>query len=83
MAGGDVRITLHDGETLAITAEDVERVYDNLWRLAPRPGAVTLAGMLMTAHREGTNLHRPVELTEAQSLVMQEAVAMPARAEGD
>ena len=76
MAGGDVRLTLWDGETLTIAGADVDRVYENLWRLAPKPGAVTVAGILVAESRGKTGLH-PVDLTEAQSTVVREAIAMP------
>ena len=75
MSGGDVRFALHDGETMTIASGDVERVYENLWRLAPTPGAVMLAGVLVAQSRGATGL-RPVELTEPQSAVIREAVAM-------
>ena len=70
-----MRLTLHDGETVTIAARDVSRVYENLWRLAPRPGAVTLAGVLVAESR-GKTL-RTVDLTDAQSAVIREAIAMP------
>ena len=71
-----MRLTLHDGETLTIASGDVERVYENLWRLAPKPGAVTLAGILIATSRARTGLH-PDELTAPQSAIIREAVAMP------
>lgn len=74
---GDVRLALDDGETLTIAAGDVPRVYENLWRLAPKPGAVTLAGVLVAESRGMTSRVHPVDLTEAQSAVIREAVAMP------
>jgi hypothetical protein len=52
MTGRSVWLTLHDGETLTIEAEDVERVSENLWRLAPKPGAVTVVGVLAAASRD-------------------------------
>lgn len=72
-----MRLTLHDGEALTIADFDVQRVYENLWRLAPRPGAVTLAGVLVAASREHPSLRRPVDLTEPQSVIIREAIAMP------
>lgn len=74
---GDVRLALHDGETLTIASSDVSRVYENLWRLAPKPGAVTLAGVLVAESRRNTLRGHPVDLTEAQSGVIREAMAMP------
>lgn len=72
---GDVRLTLWDGETLTIAGADVDRVYENLWRLAPKPGALTLAGILVAESRGQTGL-RPVDLTEPQSAIIREAIAM-------
>ena len=77
MSGGELRLTLNDGETLTIADFDVPRVYENLWRLAPKPGAVTLAGIFVALTREHPLLRRPVDLTEPQSAIMFEAVAMP------
>jgi hypothetical protein len=74
MSGEDVRLALDDGEMLTIAASDVSRVYENLWRLAPRPGAVTLAGVLVAESR-GKTL-RPVDLTSVQSAIIREAIAM-------
>ena len=76
MSGEDVRLRLDDGELLTIGAGDVARVYENLWRLAPKPGALTLAGLLVAESRGRTGL-RPVDLTAPQSAVIREAIAMP------
>jgi hypothetical protein len=76
MSGDEVRFTLHDGEALTVASGDIDRVYENLWRLAPKPGAVMLAGVLAAQSRELRGL-RPVELTESQSAVIREAIAMP------
>jgi hypothetical protein len=65
-SGEDVRVTLHDGETLTIASGDVDRVFENLWSLSPKPGAVTLAGVLVAQSRPKTGL-RLVDLTEPQS----------------
>jgi hypothetical protein len=75
VSSGDVRLTLHDGETLTIAGGDVDRVYENLWRLAPKAGAVTLAGVLVAESRGKTRY--PVDLTETQSALLREAIAMP------
>lgn len=71
-----MRLTLHDGERLTIASGDVARVYENLWRLAPKPGAITLAGVLVAESR-GSTRHYPLDLTEVQSAIILEAVAMP------
>lgn len=75
MSEEDVRLALHDGELLTIAARDVPRVYENLWRLAPRPGALTLAALLVAESRAKTL--RPIDVTEAQSAIIREAIAMP------
>jgi hypothetical protein len=76
-----VRLVLHDGETLTIASEDLERVSENLWRLAPKPGAVTLVGLLAAASRDRTAVlaNRPVELTEPQSAIIRHAIELPER----
>ena len=71
-----MRLTLYDGERLTIASGDVDRVYENLWRLAPKPGALTLAGLLVSESRGPTRQY-PLDLTETQSAVIREAVAMP------
>ena len=71
-----MRLRLYDGETLTIASCDVDRVYENLWRLAPKLGALTLAGILVAQSRERPVM-RPMELTEVQSAIIREAVAMP------
>jgi hypothetical protein len=78
MAAGEVRFSFHDGETLTIAGEDVPRVYENLWQLAARPGAVSLAGMVMAASRQPPAARVPVLLTEPQGAVIREALSMPA-----
>ena len=75
MGGGEVRFNLCDGETVTIPSMDVDCVCDNLWRLAPKPGAVMLAGVLVAQSRGGLGLV-PFELTEPQSAVIREALAM-------
>lgn len=73
-----MRLTLHNGETLTIEDFDVPRVYENLRRLAPKPGAVTMAGVLAALTRERPGLRSPLDLTEPQSAILLEAIAMPA-----
>lgn len=69
-----MRLTLHDGETLAIAGQDVSRVCDNLWRLAPEPNAVALAAVLVAESRHPSLL--PLKLTAPQTAVIRKAVAM-------
>jgi hypothetical protein len=70
-----VRLTLHDGEVLAIRAQEVSRVCENLWRLAPEPDAVVLAAVLI-AESLHPSIHIPLELTGPQTAVIRKAVAM-------
>ena len=72
----DLRLTLHDGETLAIGGQDISRVCENLWRLAPEPDALVLAAVVFGESRSPSR-HIPIELTSAQSAVIRKALAMP------
>ena len=72
-----MRLALHDGELLTIVSGDVDRVYENLWRLAPKLEAVTLAGVLVAESRGRVQRRFPLGLNEAQSAIIREAVAMP------
>ena len=70
-----MRLTLHDGETLVISDQDVSRVCENLWRLAPVPDAVAL-GALVIAEPLHPSVRIPLALTAPQSAVLRKAVAM-------
>lgn len=72
-----MRLTLHDGQLLTIPSSDVDRVYENLWRLAPRPDAVALAGVLVAERRGQVHRRYPLDLDEAQSAIIRAAVEMP------
>jgi hypothetical protein len=74
--GEDVRLTLHDGETLAIAVQDVSRVCENLWRLESEPDAVTIAAVLIAESRH-PSAHIPLQLTAPQTALLRKAVAMP------
>jgi hypothetical protein len=69
----EVRLTLHDGETLTIADEAVWGVYENLWRLSDKPGAITVAGALIAASRQSLPA---LDLDGPQSAVIREAIAM-------
>jgi len=71
-----VRLTLHDGETLAIARQDVSRVCENLLRLAPAPDAAVLVGLLISESRAPSR-QIPLELTAPQSALLRKAAAMP------
>jgi hypothetical protein len=75
MPGGPVRFALDDGETMTLAEGDLEQVYDLLWRLAPRPGAISAAALIRGA--TGANVAgAPIDLNAPQSAAMREAVAL-------
>jgi hypothetical protein len=71
-----VRLTLHDGETLTIAAQDVSRVCGNLWQLGNDRDAVALVGVVIAESRD-PSLGIPLQLTAPQSALIRKAVAMP------
>jgi hypothetical protein len=71
-----VQLELADGETLTIAANDVPRVCENLWCLAPNVDALVVAGVVVAVSREFTGVF-PLELTWAQSRLIRQAVARP------
>lgn len=74
--GGPVRFTLDDGETLTVAEENVQRVYDLLWQLAPQPGAITTAAVLHAAAQQSEFSRLALELTATQSTMLRQAVAL-------
>lgn len=76
MAGVSVRFALDDGETLTMLDEDLPEVYEVLWRLAPRPGAVSLAAVVRDLSRPSGRYGPPIDLTAAQSAALREAVKL-------
>jgi hypothetical protein len=76
MPTGEVRLTLHGGETLTIAGQDVPRVCENLFRLGAEPDAVIVAAMVLAESRH-PSLHFPLELTASQSAVIRKASAVP------
>ena len=76
MPKGEVRLTLHGGETLTIAGQDVPRVCENLFRLGAEPDAVVVAAVVIAESRH-PSLHFRLELTASQSAVIRKAVAMP------
>jgi hypothetical protein len=76
MPGGPVRFTLDSGETLSLTEDERLRVYEELWRLAPKPGAVSTAAVVHGATRQFDLYGAPIDLTPAQSAMLREAVAL-------
>lgn len=69
-----MRLTLQDGATLTIAAEDVTRVCKNLWLLTPKEDAVFLYGVVMAESRNPSRI--ALELTGSQTALMRQAVSM-------
>jgi hypothetical protein len=76
MRGGPVRFTLDNGEGLSLSEADLPRVYEELWRLAPKPGAISTAAVVHAARRQSDLAHTPIDLTATQSAMLREAVAL-------
>jgi hypothetical protein len=70
-----VRFALDDGETLTLTEGDLEQVYEQLWRLAPRAGAISVA-VLIRGATSANIAGVPIDLDVPQSAAMREAVAL-------
>jgi hypothetical protein len=68
-----VHFDLADGTSVAVESSDYRRVYDELWRLSPAPGAVSTAGLLLDATRHPGYPHA-VDLSKAQSAALRSAV---------
>jgi hypothetical protein len=75
VAGSSVRFTLEDGEALVIPDDELRRVYEELWQLAPRPGAVSTAALVHAVLLQSEFTRPPIELTAPQSAVLREALA--------
>jgi hypothetical protein len=75
VAGGSVRFSLANGETLTISEAEVRPLYDRLWQAAGIAGAVTTAALLLDAFRQSEFTRPTIELTAPQSAVLREALA--------
>jgi hypothetical protein len=76
MSGGSVRFLLDDGETLIVAEDDLRQVYELLWRLAPRPGAVSTAAVVHNALQLSEFARTRIELTTTQGTALREALAL-------
>lgn len=76
MSSGSVLFLLDDGETLRVAENDLKEVYELLWRLAAKPGAVSTAALLRRMSRMSEFSRTRVELTAPQSAALREAVAL-------
>ena len=75
MPGGPVRFVLDDGEVLSLAAGDLAQIYDLLWTLASKPGAVSAAAVIRDATRS-TVMVVPIDLDTKQSAAMREAMTL-------
>jgi len=75
MPGGRGRFILDDGEMLTLSEGDLEQVYELLWKLAPRPGAISVAAVIRGTVRPDRLYGAPIDLDAPQSAAMREAVA--------
>ena len=74
MAPDFVEFRLADGSSLIIEEADLRHVYDALWNLSDRKGAISAAVLLVDEARKQDRYRQPVELTHTQSLVLRQAV---------
>jgi hypothetical protein len=74
MPGGPVRFNLDDGELLTLAGSELSEVYEQLWKIAPQKGAISVAAMIRVSVRSKL-MGSPVDLNEPQSAAMREAVA--------
>jgi hypothetical protein len=75
MAEGLLRFNLDDGETLTLAQGDVDQIYELLWRLAPKRGAVSTAAVIRGA-AGAAMFGSPIELDVSQSAAMREAMVL-------
>lgn len=76
MSAVPARFTLNDGEMQVVPAERLDQIYELLWQLAPKPGAVSMAAVIRSLFRESERYGRPFDLDRVQSGALREAVAM-------
>jgi hypothetical protein len=75
MPGDRFASVLDDGGMLTLAEGDLKQVYELMWELAPKPGAVSVAVLIRgatRAHLAGV----PIDLDVPQSAAMREAVAL-------
>ena len=69
-----IRFRLEDGEIVSLTGDEISRVYEQLWRLAPTPGAVSTAALVRAPTTRSELAHTVIELSAEQSAVLREAL---------
>jgi hypothetical protein len=60
---------------LTFTAAELARIYELLWQLVPKPGAVTLAATIRGATRSDI-IRAPIDLDPKQSAMLREAMTL-------
>jgi hypothetical protein len=75
MPGGPVRFHLDDGELLTLTEGELAEVYELLWKLAPKTGAISVAALIRGVTPTDI-LGAPVELNQSQTAAMRAAVSL-------
>ena len=76
MSGVPLRFALNDGELLTIPEAQVSEIYELLWQLAPRKGAVSVAAAIRGMSGDPARYGPPIDLTAPQSAALREAVAL-------
>jgi hypothetical protein len=76
MPAGSVRFVFHDGQMLTLAEAELAEVYELLWTLAPKPGAVSVAALIRGTARADVFSGAPIDLNVPQSAAMREAVAL-------
>ena len=70
-----VRFLLVDGESVELRNDVLQDAYRALWDLAPEPGAVSTAALLMHEMKQAAVTRKTIELTAPQSAVLREAMS--------
>lgn len=74
MAPGSVWFDLADGTTVIVEGSDLRRVYEELWTLADRPGAISTAAMLLDEGGKHRHYAEAVGLNQPQSDALRRAL---------
>ena len=76
MSARPVRFRLGDGEVVSLPDDDLAQIYELLWRLAPKLGAVSLAAVIRGVTRDPVRFGAPIDLTDSQSAALREAIGL-------
>ena len=61
---------------MVIPEEQASQIYELLWQLAPKQGAVSVAAAMRGMSRDPARYGPPIDLTASQSASLREAVAL-------